>query len=76
MPNHGYVAANMCADRLKLSEAVTKAVQASYAAKVAQEEAVKSKQDVTPFVLAVAVARKAERDAVKALNEHRKEHRC
>ena len=76
MPNPGYVATNMCADRLKLSEAVTKAVEANYAAKVAQDEAVKSKRDVTPFAIAVANARKAESEAVEALSKHRKEHGC
>jgi hypothetical protein len=38
--------------------------------------AVKSKQATAPFDGAVAVARKAESPAVKALKQRRKEHGC
>lgn len=76
MPNHDYVASTMCPERLRLSEIVTKAVQANYAAKEEQDRAVKNKKDTASFALALARARRTESVAVAALNKHRKEHGC
>jgi predicted hydrolase (HD superfamily) len=50
-----------CAERLRLSEAVVKAVNVVYVAKSVKDK---------------AFARAAEREAVKALEEHRKQHNC
>jgi hypothetical protein len=67
---------SMCPERLKLSDVVTKAVAQSYAAKDAHDRAVKSKKDAAPFATDLAAARKAESEAVRALDQHRKEHGC
>ena len=50
-----------CAEKLRLSEAVVKAVSAVYTAKSAKDK---------------DAARTAEREAVKALENHRKMHGC
>jgi hypothetical protein len=50
-----------CAEELRLSEAVVKAVTALYAAKTAEDK---------------ATARAVERQSVKALESHRKKHSC
>ena len=70
------VAAPMCAERLRLSEVVTKAVRENYAAKAARDQAVKDKKAHTLFAAVVAAARRAESAAVAALNKHRKAHDC
>lgn len=54
-------AGNECPEKLKLSAAVVKAVDAVYNAKSSVEK---------------TKARIAEREAVKALDAHRKEHGC
>lgn len=51
----------ICPERLRLSEAVTIATNEVYKAKSSKEK---------------AKARKAEREAIRALNEHRNEHDC
>ena len=71
----GWVEGN-CPVRLRLSSAVATAVHDLYAAKIERDRAVSAKQDTTPSDAALAEARKAERLAVAALNEHRKEHHC
>jgi hypothetical protein len=69
-------AVSMCAERLRLSDTVTKAVQANYAAKDAHERALKRKENAAPLIAALAIARKAESNAVAALNRHRQDHGC
>jgi hypothetical protein len=66
----------MCPERLQLSDIVTKPVQKNYAAKDANDRAVKNKKDVVPLAAELAAVRKAESDAVRALDKHRKEHGC
>ena len=66
----------MCPERLKLSDVVTKAVQRNYSAKAAYDRAIKNKKDAAPFATELAAAREAEREAVSALDNHRKEHGC
>ena len=66
----------MCEERLRLSNDVTKAVQANYAAKEALERALKRKENATPLAASLTAAGKAESRAVKSLNEHRRDHGC
>jgi hypothetical protein len=74
MPHKSDIAAPMCAERLQLSDVVTKAVQETYAAKEAQDR-LRSKKDIGPLIGAAA-CRTAQRAAVSVLNPHRKEHSC
>jgi len=64
------------AERVKLSDAVTKAVQAVYSAKLEEAKAIKERGSVTSALSLLADARTAERRAVHALDKHRKEHGC
>jgi hypothetical protein len=66
----------MCEERIRLSDAVAKAVQAVYTAKANQDRANREKKDVAPFTELLAQARSAEAAAVRALDEHRKQHQC
>jgi len=62
-----------CADLIRLSDVVGKAV---YAAKLSHDLAAKQKKDAISEAFLLAEARKAEHAAVKALDQHRKEHGC
>jgi hypothetical protein len=61
---------------MRLSQVIAKAVQAVYVAKTKHDQAVKDGRDSTLSVVALAEARKTEREAVKDLEAHRKEHQC
>lgn len=76
MPNDSYAVLAMCAERLKLSDIVAKAVQANYAAKDAHDQVLKSKKAASSSAVVLADARQAELAAVSALNRHREEHGC
>ncbi len=65
-----------CAERLKLSDMVVKAVQRNYTAKAAHDHAVRNNKDATPLTAELAAAQQAESSALKALDKHRKEHGC
>ena len=59
-----------------IGDAVARAIEEVYAAKTAQDRAIKLKQDATQFYRRLADARKAGRIATAALDRHRKEHNC
>jgi hypothetical protein len=65
-----------CAERLRLGEAVLKAVQGAYAAHSNYHSAIRDKKDSTAESAALEDARRAESRAVAALEQHRKEHGC
>jgi hypothetical protein len=65
-----------CTDLIRLSDLVGKAVASVYAAKLSHDLAAKQKKDAISEAFLMAEARKAEHAAVKALDQHRKEHRC
>ena len=67
---------DLCPARIRLSDVVARAIQAIYRAKSEYAQAVKNRQDLAPLKLPLAEARLAKRDAVKALDAHRKEHGC
>lgn len=66
----------VCAEELRLSYGVAKAVQENYAAKSAYDQAVRNRSSLDTSAATIIRARKAESAAVAALNEHRKEHGC
>ena len=70
------MSSDTCPVRLELSDAVSKAVEAVYRAKANQVEAVRDEIDSDPATVRLADARTAERNAVKDLDAHRKEHHC
>ena len=65
-----------CEQREALASEVVKSVEAVYKGKANLDSATKSKRDTAPFKAALAETRIAERKAVAALNEHRKDHGC
>jgi len=65
-----------CDERLKLADAVAKAVQVMCSAKTEFDHAVKEKRDSSASSAVLAKARKAELAAVALLDQHRKEHGC
>jgi hypothetical protein len=66
----------VCEEQLRLAQMVVKAGQAVADAKTKQDEAAKEKRDSVLLVVALREARKTERVAVYALDEHLKEHKC
>lgn len=79
MPNDRYVANFMCSERLRLSDKVTKAVQANYDAKNAHDRAVENRKpalSLAVLALTLANAREAKISAVFSLDQHRREHGC
>jgi hypothetical protein len=67
---------SMCQERIRLSDVVAKAVQTLHTAKAAHDLAAKEKRDTELYGVLLADARAAERAAVSALDQHRKEHDC
>ena len=65
-----------CAERLRLADAVIKAVQWVYAAHSNYHSAIRDKRGHAAEAFALADARKAESRAVAALKKHKKEHGC
>ncbi len=65
-----------CPKRQYLSHTVTLAIQAVYTANNEHVLAMKEKRDSGPLMMLLAAARKAERQAVRDLDSHRKEHKC
>ena len=66
----------LCEDQAKLATAVVDAINDVYVAKHVLEAARKHKADVDQFVIALNNAMEAERHALAALNQHKKEHGC
>jgi hypothetical protein len=65
-----------CQEQSTLAHAVVVAINAVYKAKQELETAKADKANNESHVIALAVARTAERRAVSALDNHKKEHRC
>jgi hypothetical protein len=65
-----------CVEQARLSDIVAKAVRAVNSVKLEQTQAWKEKRDTVPFAAVLAQARIAERRAVAALDQHKKEHGC
>ena len=66
----------MCGEQNALAKVVADAVQKTYDAKAAYDSAFKSNRPSRDLAALLATARTEERSAVKALDAHRKEHRC
>jgi hypothetical protein len=66
----------VCEEHLWLEQVVVKAGQAVADAKKKQDEAVKGKRKSVLLMVALREARKTERVAVYALDEHCREHKC
>jgi hypothetical protein len=65
-----------CAERSRFSEAVATAINKLYWAKAEHDRAIKEKRDAKPYAFLLTRARIDERHAVKALEQHRKQHGC
>jgi hypothetical protein len=65
-----------CAERLRLADAVVRAVQRAYAAHSSYYLAIKNKREPIAELFALEDARTVESRAVAALKRHRKEHGC
>jgi hypothetical protein len=66
----------ICTDRLKHADAVTKARQAVYEAKVLKEQMSTQGIYVERYDSLLNLAKAMEAEAVLALRKHRKAHRC
>ncbi len=66
-----------CVVRNELAAKIVKTIKETYDAKQNDLRKVEAlKHDPTQLILCVAKAREAEREAVAALDKHRKEHSC
>jgi hypothetical protein len=65
-----------CEQKASLLKAVTDAMAAFYTARAKHANAMSHHRDVAKYVVAMEAAERAERTAIAALDEHRKEHRC
>lgn len=65
-----------CSLQRSLAEGVVKAVQESSRAKNDYDATKNAKKETTSQSVLLAEARKKERDAVRALDTHRKDHGC
>jgi hypothetical protein len=65
-----------CAERRRLSKAVTEAIKSVFIAKANLDAAIKEKLDSTVLSDVLALARKAEGIAVDTLHQHRSTHGC
>ena len=65
-----------CAEQARLSIAMRIAVQAVFVAKAEYNMAAKELRDTARYAALLADVRAAEDRAVKALDQHRKEHGC
>jgi hypothetical protein len=66
----------LCAERATLGQAVVEAGHRVYAAMRERSDAENRKLNTDPFDAALVSARLAEREAVRALDGHRKTHHC
>ena len=66
----------VCEEQVRLAREVAKAVEGVYDAKAGQGRAAKEGRNIADLALILAEARKTEREAVAALDTHRKEHGC
>ncbi len=75
---HTYVVPNsqLCVDRAELAATVAKAVQELYDAKSELENVRALQLDPTNLLVKLSLAKAAKRDAVAALDKHRKKHGC
>ena len=76
MPNDSYGTVAMCPERLRLFEAVSKAIEAIYSAKSAHEQAILCRTDASALAVTLSDSGKAQNEAISALNTHRKVHGC
>lgn len=67
---------DICTDRLERADAVTKARQAVYEAKVLKDRMSRQGIYVARYDSLLNLAKAVEAEAVAALRQHRKEHRC
>jgi hypothetical protein len=65
-----------CEERARLALAAVAATNRVYDAKTALHAAKKRKLDIEPFHLALDDAREAEWNAIAALENHKKHHKC
>jgi hypothetical protein len=65
-----------CPVRIKLSDVVAKAVEEVYSAKADADRAVRDKKNHAAASVRLSDARQTELEAVRALEQHRKEHGC
>jgi hypothetical protein len=65
-----------CAERIHLSEVVSKAVGNVYPAKARRDRTIRENGDVPAHEVAHSDARTSERRAVTALGQHKKDHGC
>jgi hypothetical protein len=65
-----------CAERRRLSNAVTEAIKSVLIAKANFDAAIKEKLDSTGLFGVLTTARKAESKAVDTLHRHRNTHGC
>jgi hypothetical protein len=66
----------VCEGRMRLADAVAKAAQEVHAARSEQARSVKDGAALARTTVRLARARKEERDAIAALDQHCKEHCC
>jgi hypothetical protein len=66
----------VCREHLRLSDDVVAAVKAVYDTKAALDLAKKAKTDFASLAKLLDQYRTAEREAVAALTQHRREHNC
>jgi hypothetical protein len=65
-----------CAERRRLSSAVTEAIKSVFIAKANLDAAIKAELDSANLLDIHATARKVESDVVEALQRHRNTHGC
>ena len=71
-----YMVKRECEQKATLLKAVANAMAAFYTARAKHANAMRHNRDVAKYVKAMEATERAERAAIAALNEHRKEHRC
>ena len=70
------LASEPCAERIRLADGVIKAVEEVYRLRAEVDKAKKAKRDLGPLKIALTLARTRERNAVRALDLHKREHEC
>jgi hypothetical protein len=71
-----YMVKRECEQKATLLKAVANAMAAFYTARAKHDRRVSRNRNVAKYAEAMDAAERAERAAIAALNEHRKEHRC
>jgi hypothetical protein len=65
-----------CVEQMGLINKIVDVVRCVHEARGAINQAIKEKRDFIEFAKLLAVYRVAEREAVRALDEHRRDHGC